>query len=65
MEGLTDNKARKQTVQAVQRLHRKSWPTEPSPWRLRHETLARSLGAERGGGRERGRRRDRGAERLE
>ena len=65
LEGLRDDTARAQTVQAVQRLHQKSWPTEPSPWRARHETLVRSSGAERGGGRERGRHRGRGAERHE
>ena len=64
MEGLPD-KARAQAVQAVQRLHKKSWPTEPSPWRVRYDTLVRAFGAERGGDRDRGRRRDRGAERLE
>ena len=60
LEGLRDDTARAQTVQAVQRLHQKSWSTEPSPWRARHDTLVRSYGAERGGGRERGRHRGRG-----
>ena len=57
---LPDDKARQQAVQAVQRLHRKSWPTEPSPWRLRHDAFVRVLGAERVGGRAQGRRRGRG-----
>ncbi len=61
LEGhLPDDKAREQAVKAVHRLHRKSWSTEPSPWRLRHETIVRSSGAGRGGGRERGRHRGRG-----
>ena len=60
LQDLPDDKARQQAVQAVQRLHRKSWPTEPSPWRLRHDAFVRVLGAERGGGRAQGRRRGRG-----
>ena len=60
LQDLPDDKARQQAVQAVQRLHRKSWPTEPSPWRVRHDAFVRVLGAERGGGRAQGRRRGRG-----
>ena len=53
LERLSDDTAREKTAKAVQRLHGRTWATEPSPWQGRHRALSRSLGAERG--RERGR----------
>ena len=57
LDRLPDDAARAQAARAVQRLHGRTWATEPSPWQGRHRALARSFGAERGRTRERGRRR--------
>ena len=53
LERLPDGAARSKVQEGMLRLHRDTMYPEPSPWRARHDAVARSAGLDRGHGRER------------